>query len=65
MRECAEKKMYLLSDLLVLVFMCWLTNLVVVYARDEIGGLVDELVVNTKRLIRATSREVNKWRTKI
>ncbi|XP_057793861.1 uncharacterized protein LOC131010377 [Salvia miltiorrhiza] len=31
-------------------------------AQDEIGDLVDELVVNTKKLIQATSREVNKWR---
>lgn len=37
-------------------------NVAVVYGRDEISGLVDELVVNTKKLIRATSREVNKWR---
>lgn len=29
---------------------------------DEIGALVDELVLNTKKVIRATSREVNKWR---
>ncbi|KAG8378572.1 hypothetical protein BUALT_Bualt08G0150800 [Buddleja alternifolia] len=30
--------------------------------QDEIGSLVDELVVNTKKLIQATSREVDKWR---
>ncbi|KAL3641525.1 hypothetical protein CASFOL_016493 [Castilleja foliolosa] len=30
--------------------------------QDEIGDLVDELVVNTKKLIQATSREVDKWR---
>ncbi|KAH6763900.1 glycine-rich protein [Perilla frutescens var. hirtella] len=30
--------------------------------KDEIGALVDELVLNTKELIRATSKEVNKWR---
>ncbi|KAL7118402.1 hypothetical protein ACP275_03G134200 [Erythranthe tilingii] len=30
--------------------------------QDEIGALVDELVVNTKKLIEATSREVDKWR---
>ncbi|PIN01570.1 RNA helicase [Handroanthus impetiginosus] len=30
--------------------------------QDEIGALVDELVVNTKKLIQATSREVDKWR---
>ncbi|KAG2710052.1 hypothetical protein I3843_04G006800 [Carya illinoinensis] len=31
-------------------------------SQDEIGALVDELVINTKKLIRATSREVDKWR---
>lgn len=31
-------------------------------ARDELAGLVDELVLNTKKLLRATSREVDKWR---
>ncbi|KAK6116706.1 hypothetical protein DH2020_049526 [Rehmannia glutinosa] len=30
--------------------------------QNEIGDLVDELVVNTKKLIQATSREVDKWR---
>lgn len=30
--------------------------------RDEVGALVDELVVNAKKLIKATSREVEKWR---
>ncbi|KAL3845737.1 hypothetical protein ACJIZ3_003140 [Penstemon smallii] len=30
--------------------------------QDEIGALVDELVVNTKKLIQATSKEVDKWR---
>lgn len=39
-----------------------LTDNLVVYVRDEIGALVDELVLNTKKVIRATSREVNKWR---
>ncbi|KAE8022201.1 hypothetical protein FH972_008025 [Carpinus fangiana] len=32
------------------------------WSEDEIGALVDELVINTKKLIRATSREVDKWR---
>lgn len=31
-------------------------------SKDEIGDLVDELVKNTKRLIRATSKEIDKWR---
>ncbi|KAF2299628.1 hypothetical protein P3X46_035236 [Hevea brasiliensis] len=30
--------------------------------QDEIGGLIDELVINTKKLVRATSREIEKWR---
>ncbi|KAK9094773.1 hypothetical protein Scep_026242 [Stephania cephalantha] len=29
---------------------------------DEINALIDELVVNSKKLIRATSREIDKWR---
>jgi hypothetical protein len=29
---------------------------------DDIGALVDELVLNTKKLVKATSREVEKWR---
>jgi hypothetical protein len=30
--------------------------------QDEIAALVDEFVINTKKLIRATSREIDKWR---
>lgn len=30
--------------------------------QDEIGALIDEVVINTKKLIKATSREVDKWR---
>ncbi|CAI9089156.1 OLC1v1023666C1 [Oldenlandia corymbosa var. corymbosa] len=30
--------------------------------QDEIGGLIDELVVNTKKLVDATAREMDKWR---
>ncbi|XP_073283368.1 uncharacterized protein [Primulina huaijiensis] len=30
--------------------------------QDDIGGLVDELVLNTKKLIQATSREMDKWK---
>lgn len=29
--------------------------------RDEIGALVDELVDNTKKLVSATTREIDKW----
>ncbi|XP_052200798.1 uncharacterized protein LOC127807177 isoform X2 [Diospyros lotus] len=31
-------------------------------SQDEIGVLFDELVINTKKLIKATSKEVEKWR---
>ncbi|XP_022773584.1 uncharacterized protein LOC111315816 isoform X2 [Durio zibethinus] len=31
-------------------------------SRDEIGGLIDELVVNTKKVAIAASREIDKWR---
>ncbi|KAI8000445.1 hypothetical protein LOK49_LG09G01892 [Camellia lanceoleosa] len=31
-------------------------------SQDEIGALIDELVMNTKKLIKATSTEVDKWR---
>ncbi|KAM0011644.1 hypothetical protein Hdeb2414_s0060g00760921 [Helianthus debilis subsp. tardiflorus] len=30
--------------------------------QDEIGLLIEEVVVNTKKLIKATHREVEKWR---
>ncbi|GMY07962.1 protein TRIGALACTOSYLDIACYLGLYCEROL 5, chloroplastic [Fagus crenata] len=30
--------------------------------QDEIAALVDEFVINTKKLIRATSREIDKWK---
>nr|XP_043636932.1 protein TRIGALACTOSYLDIACYLGLYCEROL 5, chloroplastic [Erigeron canadensis] len=30
--------------------------------QDEIGFLIEEVVVNTKKLIKATHREVEKWR---
>ncbi|XP_076935819.1 uncharacterized protein LOC143602671 [Bidens hawaiensis] len=30
--------------------------------QDEIGVLIEEVVVNTKKLIKATHREVEKWR---
>ncbi|PPD76969.1 hypothetical protein GOBAR_DD26100 [Gossypium barbadense] len=29
---------------------------------DEIGGLIDELVINTKKVAVAASREIEKWR---
>ncbi|GAV71993.1 hypothetical protein CFOL_v3_15482 [Cephalotus follicularis] len=31
-------------------------------SQDDIGTLIDELVINTKKLVRATSREIDKWR---
>ncbi|CAL5358253.1 unnamed protein product [Camellia sinensis] len=31
-------------------------------SQDEIGALIDELVMNTKTLIKATSTQVNEWR---
>ncbi|XVF37339.1 hypothetical protein REPUB_Repub19eG0137400 [Reevesia pubescens] len=30
--------------------------------QDEIGGLIDELVINTKKVAIAASREIDKWR---
>ncbi|KAF4364420.1 hypothetical protein F8388_006997 [Cannabis sativa] len=30
--------------------------------QDEIGALVDDLVISTKRLVKATSKEIEKWR---
>ncbi|XP_010252320.1 PREDICTED: glycine-rich protein [Nelumbo nucifera] len=30
--------------------------------QDEISALIDEVVINTKKLIRATSKEIDKWR---
>ncbi|EEF42552.1 keratin, type II cytoskeletal I [Ricinus communis] len=30
--------------------------------QDEMAGLIDELVINTKKLVQATSREIEKWR---
>ncbi|CAA3031124.1 keratin, type II cytoskeletal 59 kDa, component IV [Olea europaea subsp. europaea] len=30
--------------------------------QDDISDLIDEIVVNTKKLMKATSREVEKWR---
>ncbi|KAL6268891.1 hypothetical protein ACE6H2_025802 [Prunus campanulata] len=30
--------------------------------QDDIGALVEELVDNTKKLVRATTREMDKWR---
>ncbi|XP_038712960.1 uncharacterized protein LOC120006909 isoform X2 [Tripterygium wilfordii] len=31
-------------------------------SQDEISSLIDELVINTKKLVRATSKEIEKWR---
>ncbi|XP_055816668.1 uncharacterized protein LOC129886139 [Solanum dulcamara] len=30
--------------------------------QDEVGQLLDEIVVNTKKLIKATTQELDKWR---
>lgn len=44
-----------------LLFIFWNSHLACV-VRDEIGALVDELIINTKKVIRATSREIDKWK---
>ncbi|GAV71996.1 LOW QUALITY PROTEIN: hypothetical protein CFOL_v3_15485, partial [Cephalotus follicularis] len=31
-------------------------------SQDDIGALIDELVIYTKKLVRATSREIDTWR---
>ncbi|KAG9457030.1 hypothetical protein H6P81_001538 [Aristolochia fimbriata] len=31
-------------------------------SQEQIGALLDELVINTKKLITVTSREIDKWR---
>ncbi|KAK9748934.1 hypothetical protein RND81_02G091500 [Saponaria officinalis] len=31
-------------------------------SQDDIGALVDELVINTKRLVVVASKEIDKWR---
>ncbi|GLU16317.1 hypothetical protein SLE2022_327560 [Rubroshorea leprosula] len=31
-------------------------------SQDDINALIDELVINTKKLVRATSKEIDKWR---
>ncbi|OVA15463.1 hypothetical protein BVC80_8411g8 [Macleaya cordata] len=31
-------------------------------SQEELGVMIDELVVQTKKVIRATSREIDKWR---
>ncbi|XP_043718687.1 protein TRIGALACTOSYLDIACYLGLYCEROL 5, chloroplastic [Telopea speciosissima] len=31
-------------------------------SQGEIGALIDEVVINTKKLIRVTSKEIDKWR---
>ncbi|KAL5081115.1 hypothetical protein RYX36_009536 [Vicia faba] len=33
-----------------------------VISEDDITALVDDIVINTKKLIKATSREIDKWR---
>ncbi|KAJ3671568.1 hypothetical protein LUZ60_007647 [Juncus effusus] len=31
--------------------------------QEQIGALMDELVVNTKKLVQATSKEIEKWKS--
>ncbi|KAJ4751354.1 glycine-rich protein [Rhynchospora pubera] len=31
--------------------------------QEQIGALVDELIVNTKKLVQATNKEIEKWRS--
>ncbi|XP_004512593.1 uncharacterized protein [Cicer arietinum] len=33
-----------------------------IISEDDITALVDDIVINTKKLIKATSRELDKWR---
>ncbi|TKY45037.1 Cadmium-induced protein AS8 [Spatholobus suberectus] len=33
-----------------------------IFSEDDITALVDDLVINTKKLIRETSKEIEKWR---
>ncbi|RDX69379.1 hypothetical protein CR513_51514 [Mucuna pruriens] len=33
-----------------------------IISEDDITALVDDIVINTKKLIRATSKEIDKWR---
>jgi len=42
----------------------FLTLIVTFYVifRDDITALVDDIVINTKKLIKKTSREIDKWR---
>lgn len=35
---------------------------VLVTDRDEVDSLIDELVVHTKKLVKATTKEIDKWR---
>lgn len=37
-------------------------SLLLLAFRDDIDSLVHEIVVNTKKLIKATSKELDKWR---
>jgi hypothetical protein len=40
---------------------CNVTHSSLVYFRDTVAGLFDELVVNTKKLATATSKQFEKW----
>lgn len=39
-----------------------LLNSCIIIFRDHIDILVDELIENTKKLIKVTSKEIDKWR---
>lgn len=51
---------------LTLTFQCVVSdvsgNWVLLASRDEIVSYIDEIIVNTKKLIKATSKEMEKWR---
>ena len=32
------------------------------FSRDDVNALVDDLVINTKKLMDAASKEIDKWR---
>lgn len=33
----------------------------VIFDRNEVDSLIDELVVSTKKLVKATTNEIEKW----
>lgn len=58
--------LFLLFKFLILICIVlvstWDIHFSYVFVRDDIGALVEELVDNTKKLVRATTREMDKWR---